>query len=38
MADDKAKAKAEIERLREEIRRHDDLYYQKGAPAISDYE
>lgn len=32
------KIKAEIERLREEIRKHDYLYYIKGEPIISDYE
>ena len=28
----------EIERLRDEIRRHDHLYYVKNAPEISDRE
>jgi DNA ligase (NAD+) len=28
----------EIEALRAEIRRHDELYYQKSAPEISDYD
>lgn len=32
------KVKAEIERLRAEINRHNELYYQKNAPEISDYE
>lgn len=29
---------ARIEKLREEIRRHDELYYQKASPEISDFE
>ena len=28
----------EIENLRAEIERHNDLYYQKAAPEISDFE
>ena len=32
----KAEAKAELKRLATEIARHDRLYYQKDAPAISD--
>lgn len=32
------KVKAELERLREEVRKHDYLYYVKGEPVISDYE
>lgn len=32
------KVKAEIERLRAEINRHNELYYQKNDPEISDYE
>ncbi|RMH32971.1 MAG: NAD-dependent DNA ligase LigA [Acidobacteria bacterium] len=35
---DLEKVKAEIERLRAEINRHNELYYQKSAPEISDYE
>lgn len=34
----KEQAKAEIEKLRAQIRYHDELYYQKNAPEISDYE
>ncbi|MCX7974214.1 MAG: NAD-dependent DNA ligase LigA [Candidatus Aminicenantes bacterium] len=30
--------KTELEKLREEIRKHDYLYYVKGEPIISDYE
>src|SRR5436190_8668556 len=30
--------KKEIEKLRSEIERHNDLYYQKAAPEISDFE
>src|SRR5215831_8972716 len=30
--------KTEIEKLRAEIERHNDLYYQQAAPEISDYE
>src|SRR5437764_2654323 len=33
-----ADVKKEIEKLRREIERHNDLYYQKEAPEISDYE
>lgn len=32
------KAKLEVERLREEIRRHNRLYYTEDAPEISDFE
>ncbi|MEO7539238.1 MAG: NAD-dependent DNA ligase LigA [Pyrinomonadaceae bacterium] len=32
------KVKTEIEALRREIERHDDLYYQKAEPEISDFE
>lgn len=32
------KLKSEIENLRAEIDRHNDLYYQQAAPEISDYE
>ncbi len=32
------KIKTELERLREQVRRHDYLYYVKGEPEISDYE
>lgn len=32
------KVKGELEKLREEIRKHDYLYYVKGEPIISDYE
>jgi len=35
---DLEKIKAEIEHLRAEINRHNELYYQKSAPEISDYE
>jgi DNA ligase (NAD+) len=35
---DLEEVKAEIERLRAEIDRHNELYYQKSAPEISDYE
>jgi DNA ligase (NAD+) len=35
---DKASGKKEIERLREEIRRHDHLYYVSAQPEISDTE
>jgi len=38
MAEDLAKIKAELARLRDEIRKHDELYYVKGEPAISDFE
>ncbi len=35
---DKAKAKQEAERLREEINRHNRLYYVEARPVISDFE
>lgn len=35
---DMEKVKVELEKLREEIRKHDYLYYVKGEPIISDYE
>ncbi len=38
MAADVNDVNAELERLRDEIRRHDYLYYVKGEPAISDFE
>lgn len=38
MQKDKQKAQKEIERLSEEIRKHDDLYYNKSTPTISDHE
>ncbi len=38
MPEDLEKIKAEVARLREEVRRHDHLYYVAGEPAISDYE
>jgi DNA ligase (NAD+) len=38
MADDKAKIEKELARLREQVRRHDYLYYVKGEAEISDYE
>src|SRR4030095_3858349 len=33
-----AKVISEIEKLRSEIERHNELYYQKSAPEISDFE
>jgi DNA ligase (NAD+) len=33
-----AKVKSEIEKLRSEIERHNELYYQKSEPEISDFE
>ena len=33
-----ANVEKEIEALRSEIEHHNDLYYQKEAPEISDYE
>lgn len=38
MSEDIKKVKAELERVRDEIRKHDTLYYVKGEPVISDYE
>jgi DNA ligase (NAD+) len=38
MAENTAKVEKEIARLREQVRRHDYLYYVKGEPEISDYE
>ncbi len=38
MAENKAQAEKEIRSLREEINRHDYLYYVKAQPEISDYE
>ncbi|NIT36682.1 MAG: NAD-dependent DNA ligase LigA [candidate division Zixibacteria bacterium] len=38
MAEHVDKIKTELERLREQVRRHDYLYYVKGEPEISDYE
>ena len=38
MANDKAQAAKRIEQLREEIRKHDRLYYEEAAPIISDRE
>lgn len=38
MSEDIKKVQAELERVRDEIRKHDFLYYVKGEPAISDYE
>ena len=35
---DRNEALQEITRLRDEIRRHDDLYYRRGAPVIPDAE
>jgi NAD-dependent DNA ligase len=32
------KIQKEIEKLRQEIEYHNDLYYQQAAPQISDYE
>ncbi|MDR0552991.1 MAG: NAD-dependent DNA ligase LigA [Holosporales bacterium] len=34
----KEEAKLEIQKLSEEIKKHDDLYYNKSAPIISDHE
>jgi DNA ligase (NAD+) len=36
--DTSKQAKTEIERLRSEIERHNDLYYQQSTPEISDFE
>jgi DNA ligase (NAD+) len=38
MANDEAQAAKRIEQLREEIRKHDQLYYEEAAPIISDRE
>ena len=38
MANDEAQAAKRIEQLREEIRKHDRLYYEKAAPIVSDRE
>src|SRR5438128_2133777 len=38
MANDKTRAAKRISRLREEIRKHDRLYYEKAAPIVSDRE
>jgi DNA ligase (NAD+) len=38
MAEDNAKIEKDLARLREQVRRHDYLYYVKGEPEISDYE
>ena len=38
MAKDEAHAARRVEQLREEIRRHDRLYYEEAAPVISDRE
>ena len=38
MADRVDKIKTELERLRDDVRRHDYLYYVKGEPEISDFE
>src|SRR5947209_917911 len=38
MATKKASAQVEIERLREELRYHDERYYVHSDPEISDYE
>jgi DNA ligase (NAD+) len=38
MAKDEAHAASRMEQLREEIRRHDRLYYEEAAPVISDRE
>src|SRR5437867_11187520 len=38
MANDEAQAAQRIEQLREEIRKHDRLYYEEAAPIISDRE
>ena len=38
MAKDEAQAAKRMEQLREEIRRHDRLYYEEAAPVISDRE
>lgn len=38
ISDDKANYKAEYEKLKSEIRQHDDLYYVDQNPVISDYD
>jgi DNA ligase (NAD+) len=38
MANDKTRAAKRISQLREEIRKHDRLYYEKAAPIVSDRE
>ena len=38
MAMDEAQAAKQMEQLRDEIRRHDRLYYEQAAPIISDRE
>ncbi len=38
MAERVDKIKTELERLRDDVRRHDYLYYVKGEPEISDFE
>lgn len=38
MASDKSSAKAQIEKLRKDLRRHNYLYYVQAQPEISDYE
>jgi NAD-dependent DNA ligase len=35
---EKQKIKSEHERLKSEVKRHDQLYHQKDRPEISDYE
>ena len=38
MAKDEAQAAKRMEQLRDEIRRHDRLYYEEAAPIVSDRE